>query len=154
VVEEKRFTYPEILALPRKTIKTDFHCVTGWSRYDNEWEGVGVMDLLRAAGTKLQPDVRYVLVHSENGYTTNLSVQEFITERNLFAFRHDGKDLSPDHGYPLRLVVPDLYGWKSAKWVRGVEFLAKNVRGFWESNGYHNHADPWKEERYSYQELE
>ena len=97
---------------------------------------------------QLKPEARFVLVHAEGGFTTNLSLDDFMREENLFAWRYNGQDLSPEHGWPLRLVVPSLYFWKSAKWVRGIELLSHDRPGFWESYGYHNRGDPWKEERY------
>jgi DMSO/TMAO reductase YedYZ molybdopterin-dependent catalytic subunit len=124
--------------------------VTAWSRLDNRWQGVRASDLVGLA--RPRPEARYVMVHCDGGYTTNLALDELLEEDVLFAHRHDGEDLEPDHGWPLRLVVPKLYAWKSAKWVRGLEFMAENRRGFWEVRGYHIHGDPWKEERYSDQE--
>jgi len=145
-----RFTWDEFRALPLSNQVSDFHCVTTWSRYDNRWEGVRTRELMKLV--KLKPDAKYVFVHCDGGYTTNLSLEEFIDDDVLLAYRHDGKDLTPDHGWPLRLVVPKLYGWKSAKWVRAIEFCINDRRGFWEVRGYHNHGDPWTQERYSFQE--
>jgi len=101
---------------------------------------------------RLKPQARYVMLYCDGGYTTNLSLEHFLDSDVVFAHRHNGQDLEPDHGWPLRLVVPKLYAWKSAKWLRGVEFLAENKRGFWEMRGYHNRGNPWTEERYSDQE--
>jgi DMSO/TMAO reductase YedYZ molybdopterin-dependent catalytic subunit len=129
---------------------SDFHCVTTWSRFDNAWEGVKVRDLMRLV--TLAPQVRFVIVHCDGGYTTNLPLDEYLDDDVILAHRHDGRDLEPDHGWPLRLVLPKLYAWKSAKWVRALEFSDQDRRGFWEVRGYHNHADPWREERYSFQE--
>lgn len=145
-----RFSWDEFCKLPIHSQTSDFHCVTTWSRYDNHWEGVKVSDLMKLVTVK--PEARYVFVHCDGGYTTNLQIDEFLDEDVMLAYRHDGKDLEPDHGWPLRLVVPKLYGWKSAKWVRAIEFRATERRGFWEVRGYHNHGDPWTEERYSFQE--
>ncbi len=150
VEEPLRFSYEQFRALPQSRQVADFHCVTTWSRLDNVWEGVRVADLMKLV--KLKPDARYVIVHCESGYTTNLPLGEFLDDDVMLAHRHDGRDLAPDHGFPLRLVVPKLYAWKSAKWVRAIEFSAEDRRGFWEERGYHNHADPWTEERYSSQE--
>jgi DMSO/TMAO reductase YedYZ molybdopterin-dependent catalytic subunit len=150
VEEELRFSYEEFRALPPSRQRADFHCVTTWSKLDNLWEGVRVVELMTRA--RLRPDARYVIVHCDGGYTTNLPLEEFVGEDVMLAWRHDGHDLEPDHGWPLRLVVPKLYGWKSAKWVRAIEFALEDRRGFWEVRGYHNHADPWTEERYSFQE--
>ena len=150
VEEQLRFSYEEFRALPLSRQRADFHCVTTWSKLDNLWEGVRVVDLMTRV--RLKPEARYVIVHCDGGYTTNLPLEEFVDEDVMLAWRHDGRDLEPDHGWPLRLVVPKLYGWKSAKWVRAIEFSFEDRRGFWEVRGYHNHADPWTEERYSFQE--
>ena len=150
VEEPLRLSYTEFCTLPRSKQVADFHCVTTWSRLDNVWEGVMVSDLMKLV--KLKPGVRFVLMHCDGGYTTNLPLENFLEPHVMLADRHDGQELSPDHGFPLRLVVPKLYAWKSAKWVRAIEFLAQDQRGFWEVRGYHNRADPWLEERYSFQE--
>jgi DMSO/TMAO reductase YedYZ molybdopterin-dependent catalytic subunit len=147
LVEEPRaFSWEEFRALPRSTVLADMHCVTHWSRLDNRWEGVLVRDVM--AHVALKPEARYVVAHSEHGFTTNLPLADFLGDDCLFAWGHDGRDLDPDHGWPLRLVVPRLYAWKSAKWLRGIEFVRDDRPGFWEENGYHNHGDPWTEERY------
>jgi DMSO/TMAO reductase YedYZ molybdopterin-dependent catalytic subunit len=145
-----QFNYEQFRALPQTRQVSDFHCVTTWSRYDNAWEGVKVLDLMKMVS--LTPDARFVVIHCDGGYTTNLPLNEFLDDDVILAHRHDGRDLEPDHGWPLRLVVPKLYAWKSAKWVRGLEFSDIDRRGFWEVRGYHNHADPWLEQRYSFQE--
>jgi DMSO/TMAO reductase YedYZ molybdopterin-dependent catalytic subunit len=145
-----RFRWDEFRKLPVETQTSDFHCVTTWSRYDNHWEGVRVKELMKMVS--LKPEARYAFIQCDGGYTTNLQLDEFLADDVMLAYRHDGKDLEPDHGWPLRLIVPKLYGWKSAKWVRAIEFCAKERRGFWEVRGYHNHGDPWAEERYSFQE--
>jgi DMSO/TMAO reductase YedYZ molybdopterin-dependent catalytic subunit len=145
-----RFNWDEFRQLPMSSQVSDFHCVTTWSRYDNRWEGVKVNALMRLV--ELKPQARHVFVHCDGGYTTNLLLDEFLSDDVMLAYRHDGEDLHPDHGWPLRLVVPKLYGWKSAKWVRAIEFCPRERRGFWEVRGYHNHGDPWAEERYSFQE--
>jgi DMSO/TMAO reductase YedYZ molybdopterin-dependent catalytic subunit len=150
VEEPLRFSYEEFRALPASRQVADFHCVTTWSRLDNVWEGLSVVDLMKRV--RLKPEARYVIVHCDGGYTTNLPLEEFVDDDVMLAWRHDGRDLEPDHGWPLRLVVPKLYGWKSAKWVRAIEFAFEDRRGFWEVRGYHNHADPWIQERYSFQE--
>jgi DMSO/TMAO reductase YedYZ molybdopterin-dependent catalytic subunit len=126
------------------------HCVTGWSTLDNTWTGVPFRVLAEKAGVK--PDAKWVIAHCEHGYTSDLSLDAMLQDDVLVAWAHDGQDLTPEHGYPLRLVVPQRYAWKSAKWLRGLELTAHNTRGFWEVRGYHIHADPWREERYSYQE--
>ncbi|MGE0682375.1 MAG: sulfite oxidase-like oxidoreductase [Candidatus Binatia bacterium] len=148
----KRLNYQQFRSLPQSQLTSDFHCVTTWSRLDNQWEGVKAKDLLSLV--RLKPGARYVMIHCDGGYTTNLTLEQLVDDDVIFAHRLDGQDLAPDHGWPLRLVVPKLYAWKSAKWVRGVEFLAENIRGFWEVRGYHNQGNPWLEERYSDQEEE
>ena len=150
VEEQLRFSYEEFRALLVSRQVADFHCVTTWSKLDNVWEGVSVVDLMKRV--RLKPEASYVIVHCDGGYTTNLPLEEFVGDDVMLAWRHDGRDLEPDHGWPLRLVVPKLYGWKSAKWVRAIEFAFEDRRGFWEVRGYHNHADPWLQERYSFQE--
>ncbi|MDO8430931.1 MAG: sulfite oxidase-like oxidoreductase [Candidatus Binatus sp.] len=150
VEEPIRLSYEEFRALPQSKQVSDFHCVTTWSRLDNTWEGVSVAEIMKLV--KLRKEARFVVIHCDGGYTTNLPLSEFLDDDVMLAHRHDGADLELDHGFPLRLVVPKLYGWKSAKWVRGIEFADIDRRGFWEVRGYHNHADPWTEERYSFQE--
>ncbi len=135
-----------VLALPQKTVQCDIHCVTTWSRFDNSFEGIPVQALLQRAGVKA--DARFVLVSSEQEFTTNLSLTDLDRPDNLIALKHDGDWLTPEHGGPARLLVPHLYLWKSAKWVRGLTLLDQDVPGFWEQNGYHMHGDPWTEERY------
>jgi len=146
VEKERKLSYEEFLALPRVTVLSDVHCVTGWSRLDNTWQGVSTQVIKELV--KILPEAKFVTVHGAGGFTTNLTLSDFFEPDALFAVKHDGESLTPEHGYPLRLVVPRLYFWKSAKWVEGVEFMARDKKGFWESRGYHNHGDPWKEERY------
>ena len=141
------WSWQEFRSLPRVRVRSDIHCVTRWSRFDNLWEGVSVREVLRRAGVK--PEARFGILHAERGFTANLPVAELDQDDVLFADTHDGKDLTPEHGWPLRLVVPRRYFWKSAKWVRALEIVADDRPGFWERNGYHNEADPWKEERFS-----
>ena len=141
-----RFGWAEFNALPRIRVTSDFHCVTRWSRFDNHWEGVAFRELL--GRVKLKPRAAYVLVHAEQGFTANVPLADLDRDNVLFATHHDGAPLAPDHGYPLRLIVPHLYAWKSVKWVRGIEFLDHDVPGFWEQNGYHMYGDPWKEQRF------
>ena len=146
VAKERTLTYKEFTALPQVEVFSDIHCVTTWSRYDNLWEGVStgvIKDLV-----KIKTEAKYVMVQGAGGFTTNLSLEDFFQEDALFALKHDGKPLTPEHGGPVRLVVPRLYFWKSAKWVTGIKFQAENEPGFWEKAGYHMHGDPWKEERY------
>jgi DMSO/TMAO reductase YedYZ molybdopterin-dependent catalytic subunit len=142
-----RLTWEEFQALPRVEVQSDIHCVTRWSRYDNAWEGVSVQEVLRRAG--VSPDAAFAIAHAEKGFTTNLPLAELLKDDVLLADKHDGVALTPEHGWPLRLVVPRRYFWKSAKWIRGIELVATDRPGFWEQNGYHNEADPWKEERFS-----
>jgi len=152
VADEVSWTWKEFLALPRITVTSDIHCVTRWSRYDNRWEGVAVSEILRRV--KVLPQAVAVMAHTQEGYTTNIALADLAAPDALLALRHDGRDLAPEHGGPCRLVVPQLYLWKSAKWIRGFEFLDVNAPGFWEVNGYHLHADPWKDERFSDQETD
>ncbi len=139
-------TWEELQALPRRQTACDIHCVTRWSRYDNVFGGVPVQLLLQRAQVK--PQARYALVHAEQGYTTNLPLDDLDRPENLLALSHDGEPLTPEHGGPVRLLVPHLYLWKSAKWIRGIECLEEDVPGYWEENGYHMRGDPWQEERY------
>ena len=141
-----RWTWAEFNALPKVKRHSDFHCVTRWSRFDNDWEGVAFREVLRRV--RLRPGANYVLVHGEQGYTANVPLADLDHEEVLFATHHDGEPLSADHGYPLRLIVPHLYAWKSVKWVLGLEFFAQDTPGFWEQNGYHMYGDPWKEQRF------
>jgi len=145
-----RLTYAELKALGPADVQADMHCVTGWSTLDNEWTGVPFRVLAEKA--KPKPEAKWVIAHCDYGYTSDLSLEVMMDDDVLVAWAHEGEDLAPEHGFPLRLVVPKRYAWKSAKWLRGLEFTAQNERGFWEVRGYHVHADPWGEERYSYQE--
>ena len=147
VEREKRWTWEEFLSLPRVEVRNDIHCVTRWSKFDNLWQGVAVKDVLREAGVRTE--ARYAIAHAEQGFTANLPLAELLKDDVLLALKHGGEDLTPEHGWPLRLVVPNRYFWKSAKWIRGLELSASDRPGFWEQNGYHNDADPWKEERFS-----
>jgi DMSO/TMAO reductase YedYZ molybdopterin-dependent catalytic subunit len=145
-----RLTYDEMMTLDHAEIRSDFHCVTGWSKLDNVWGGVRARTVIGLAGAS--PSAAFVSVRAEHGYTANLPLETLLGDDVLLAWRHNGKDLEPKHGWPLRLVVPKLYAWKSVKWVRGITLLQQDRRGFWEVRGYHNRADPWLEERYSFQE--
>ena len=144
-----RLTWKEFNALPKVRHTSDFHCVTRWSRFNNQWDGVAFRELLRRAHPK--PEAAYVLVHAEQGFTANVPLVDLDREEVLLATDHDGEPLAPDHGYPLRLIVPHLYAWKSVKWVRVLEFLDHDTAGFWEQNGYHMYGDPWKEQRFGNQ---
>jgi DMSO/TMAO reductase YedYZ molybdopterin-dependent catalytic subunit len=141
------WTWEEFNRLPRIETTSDFHCVTRWSRFDNRWSGVAFREILKQA--RLKPGAGYVLVHAEQGYTANVPLADLDRDNVLLATHHDGKPLEPDHGYPVRLIVPHLYAWKSVKWLRGLEFLDHNEAGFWEQNGYHIYGDPFKEQRFS-----
>jgi len=139
-------SWQEFLALPLIQVTADFHCVTRWSRFDNHWEGVAFRTVCEM--TKPKEDAHSVMVHCGEGYTTNVPLEDLLEQNVLFALKHDGEPLAPEHGGPLRLVIPKLYGWKSAKWVRGLEFMPYEKPGFWEQNGYHIYGDPWKEQRF------
>jgi DMSO/TMAO reductase YedYZ molybdopterin-dependent catalytic subunit len=143
-------TYGELKALGPAQVTADMHCVTGWTTLDNAWEGVPFRVLAERA--QPNPEAGWVTAHCEHGYTSELSLQAMMDDDVLVAWAHGGEPLERQHGFPLRLVVPKRYAWKSAKWLRALEFVGENVRGFWEVRGYHVHADPWREERYSYQE--
>lgn len=150
VEEEKELSFKDFMSLPQVKVFSDIHCVTTWSKLNNLWEGVSASALKDVVN--VLPEAKYVLVHAHKNFTTNLSLKDFFARDVLLATKHNGNNLSSKHGGPVRLVVPRLYFWKSAKWVNGLEFLSEDKRGFWESNGYHNHGDPWREERYSWQE--
>jgi DMSO/TMAO reductase YedYZ molybdopterin-dependent catalytic subunit len=133
-------------ALPQVRLGSDIHCVTGWSRYDNRWDGVSAADIL--ALVRPQPAARHVVFHSRDGYTTNVRLDRFAGQDVLIAHSWDGRPLPPEHGGPARVVMPRWYFWKSAKWVRRIELIAEDRPGYWEVRGYHNEGDPWREERY------
>ncbi|MEV6981385.1 molybdopterin-dependent oxidoreductase [Sphaerisporangium sp. NPDC051017] len=148
--DEARFSWPEFSALSRVTVLADFHCVTKFSLMGNEWRGVSAGTLMSAVPPAA--GVRHVMVWGEYGYSANLRMSDFACDSTLFAMELDDKPLTPERGHPVRIVVPHLYAWKSVKWVRAVEYLVEDRRGFWEERGYHNVGDPWREQRYSYQE--
>ena len=141
------WTFAEFSAQKQAQFTSDIHCVTTWSRYDNAWEGLATRELLAAC----QPhdDARFVVLHSYDGYTTNLALEDFAAEDALLAHSWSGQPLTDEHGGPVRLVVPHLYFWKSAKWLQAIEFVTEDAPGFWEVRGYHNRGDPWAEQRYS-----
>jgi DMSO/TMAO reductase YedYZ molybdopterin-dependent catalytic subunit len=141
------WNWEAFLSQPQSTKLSDIHCVTSWSRYDNTWEGVATRDLMAMAGVK--DEARHVILTSNDGYTTNMAIEDFASDHAIIAHSWQGEPLPLDHGGPVRLVVPHLYFWKSAKWLRKIEFVPRDQKGFWEVRGYHNHADPWLEERYS-----
>ncbi|RJF66768.1 sulfite oxidase-like oxidoreductase [Rhodopseudomonas palustris] len=139
--------WAQFMAQPQSDIVSDIHCVTTWSRYDNRWQGVATRDLLEAC----QPHdkARYLVLHSYDGYTTNLALDDFAAADAMIVHSWSGEPLEPEHGGPVRLVVPHLYFWKSAKWLQAIEFRDDDAPGFWEVRGYHNRGDPWQEQRYS-----
>ncbi|MBR0786457.1 sulfite oxidase-like oxidoreductase [Bradyrhizobium iriomotense] len=141
------WTYPEFAAQNQVQFTSDIHCVTTWSRYDNLWEGLATRELL--AVCRPREDARFVVLHSYDGYTTNLALEDFAAEDALLAHSWSSQPLTEEHGGPVRLVVPHLYFWKSAKWLQAIEFLTEDAPGFWEVRGYHNRGDPWAEQRYS-----
>jgi DMSO/TMAO reductase YedYZ molybdopterin-dependent catalytic subunit len=148
--EDRHLSDPELRSLARATVAGDLHCVTKFSLVDREWSGVRTRSLLEAVPPSA--DVTHVMVWAEYGYSANMTLADFAADGSILATHCDGEPLTPEHGWPLRLVVPHLYAWKSVKWVRAVEYLTVDRRGFWEERGYHNVADPWREQRYSYQE--
>ncbi|HQV69917.1 MAG TPA: sulfite oxidase-like oxidoreductase [Thermoflexales bacterium] len=158
VEEEKRFTWDEFNALPKRKITMDIHCVTRWSKFDTEWEGIWLPDLINQGIIKLKPAAKFVIEHCEHGFTTNLDIAHFMKPTTLIATKFNGEPLEPDHGYPVRVVVGALkdtaqdvdtrYFWKGGKWVRGLEFSRTDKPGFWEQAGYHNIARVWPEERF------
>jgi DMSO/TMAO reductase YedYZ molybdopterin-dependent catalytic subunit len=139
--------FSQFMAQEQTKFASDIHCVTTWSRYDNQWEGLGTRDLLMAC--RPRDDAHFVVLHSNDGYTTNLSLDDFAADDALLAHSWSGAPLEAEHGGPVRLVVPHLYFWKSAKWLQAIEFLEKDAAGYWEVRGYHNRGDPWAEQRYS-----
>lgn len=147
VEKEAEFDWKQFQALPQTDVHCDIHCVTSWSRMDNDWRGVRFTDLMGQVTTK--PKATAIIAHCYGGYTTNLLLTDITRDDVLVATRHDGNEIPAEHGGPARLMVPHLYFWKSAKWVNGIEFIEKDRPGFWEQYGYHLRGDPWKEERYS-----
>lgn len=157
VEEPKTWSWVEFNQFPRTTLKMDIHCVTRWSKFDTQWEGVSVRTLVEQGFFKIKPTATHVMQHAEYGFTVNLPLEVILQDNFLMATHFNGKPLEPDHGYPLRGVVGHIpsrgelespYLWKGAKWLRGLEFMTKDRRGFWEQAGYHNRADVWKEERF------
>jgi len=142
--DEHAWSWAELTALPTETITADLHCVTRWSKLDTQWRGVSLDTLLEDVETAAD----FALVHSHGGYTTNLPLEDLLDGRAWVAFEYDGDALAAEHGGPARLLVPHLYLWKSAKWVRGLDLLPQNEPGFWEQLGYHDYGDPWREQRY------
>jgi len=151
VEREHTFTWTDLMALPQQNVVCDIHCVTTWSKLDMKWGGVRFRDfleLIRGKCGAIDARAKFVMQHSTGGYTTNTSLEDLIADNVLIAHTYDGAPLEADHGGPVRLVLPKLYFWKSAKWLNGFEFMDENRRGFWERYGYHNIGDPWREERY------
>jgi DMSO/TMAO reductase YedYZ molybdopterin-dependent catalytic subunit len=143
--ESKAWSWAEFKALPSEDIRTDIHCVTKWSKLDTSWEGVSIDTLLE----EVEHDATHVLAFCDGGYTTNLPLEDVVDGQAWIAFAYDGEDLEPEHGGPARLLVPHLYFWKSAKWIRGLRLMDGDEPGFWETYGYHMYGDPWREQRYS-----
>jgi len=143
-----RWSWDELQALPRETPTVDIHCVTKWSKFDTRWEGVSVDTLLEAARAAGVTEGAFVVAFCDGGYTTNLPLADVTEGKAWVAFGYDGAPLPPEHGGPARLLVPHLYFWKSAKWVRGLQLLPADEPGFWEQLGYHDRGDPWREQRY------
>jgi len=146
VEHELTLDYDEVRGLPSKEVVADVHCVTGWSRLDDTWTGVAIQEILKRC--RPRPEVTHVMAHCEFGYTTSVPLATLDDDDVLLCYGWNGQDLTPDHGFPLRLFVPKKYFWKSAKWLRGLEFMSANRLGFWEQRGYHDDADPWLEQRY------
>ena len=146
VDEEITLDWNQFNDLPQVTLDAEFHCVTQWSKLENTWEGILFTDVMKLV--KPKPEAKYVMAHCYGGYTTNVALDVLVDDDVMFAHSHDGAPLTPEHGGPMRLVVPKRYGWKSAKWVSGIEFMAEDEPGFWEMRGYHMEGDPWKEERF------
>jgi DMSO/TMAO reductase YedYZ molybdopterin-dependent catalytic subunit len=143
-----RLSWDELMRLPRVTQTVDIHCVTRWSKLDSTWTGVPWREVMKLIEVK--PEATHVMAHCEHGFTANVGLEVLDDDDTMLAFEYDGKPLEPDHGYPLRLLVPKKYFWKSAKWLRGIEFMAGDRPGFWERNGYHMEGDPWREERFGW----
>jgi DMSO/TMAO reductase YedYZ molybdopterin-dependent catalytic subunit len=148
VGEPRTFSWADLLALPAADVVTDIHCVTKWSKFDTRWRGVRFRDLLAACGGAL-PEASHVLETAEYGYTTNVPLPDLLGDDVLVAYEYDGTAIEADHGGPVRLMVPHLYFWKSAKWLRRIDVLDHDELGFWERNGYHAYGDPFREQRYS-----
>jgi DMSO/TMAO reductase YedYZ molybdopterin-dependent catalytic subunit len=139
------WTWTQLLALPSTEIAVDIHCVTGWSKLETKWKGVSVDTLLDESS--VEPPAEYVMAFCDGGYTTNLPVEDLLDGKGMVAYEYDGEELEAEHGGPARLLVPHLYFWKSAKWVRGLRFMDADEPGFWEAYGYHMYGDPWREQR-------
>ena len=147
VEEEVSWTWAEFLRLPQSEVRSDIHCVTRWSRFDNVWRGVAVTEVLDRV--RVRPEAVAVMAHAEQGYTTNIPLERAIEDDVLLVHTWEGKPLPPEHGGPCRMITPKLYAWKGTKWIRKIEFLAEDQKGFWEVRGYSNSAEPWFNDRYS-----
>jgi DMSO/TMAO reductase YedYZ molybdopterin-dependent catalytic subunit len=147
VASERSFTFDQLNELPRSRIVCDIHCVTRWSKLDTVWEGVRFKDLFPLLD--VNSEAQHVMIHADNDYETNVPLSDLLRDDILLATHYDGKPLTDKHGWPLRLIVPHLFFWKSAKWIRGIEFMKEDRPGFWERNGFHNYADPFQEQRFS-----
>lgn len=148
VSEERKWGWDEFAALQQTTLQADFHCVTHWSRFDDEWTGVLFRDFWEEIKDMVSPEATHVMQHAYGGYTTNLPLAWMLEEDVMFAYTFNGEPLPVEHGGPVRIFTPKRYGWKGAKWIKSLEFMGKDKPGFWEQNGYSNTADPWNEERY------
>lgn len=143
----KNWTWAEFNALPQSRMTRDIHCVTTWSKLNTAWAGVLIDDILADAG--IEPPTGFTLAHSYDGYTTNVPTADLVAGKAMVVLRYEGKPITPDHGGPARLLVPHLYFWKSAKWLKGLQFTQRDELGFWELRGYHRYGDPWREQRYA-----
>ena len=146
VERDLTLSWDQLQSLPTVDLTFDIHCVTKWSKLDTTWTGVRVRDLLAEAGVR--PGATHLVSHAEHGYTANVPLADATTDDALVAWHYGGEPLEPEHGFPVRLVIPHLYFWKSTKWLRGIELLGDDRPGFWERNGYHNYGDPWREQRF------
>jgi len=155
VEQERRWTWDEFQALPRRKLRMDIHCVTRWSKFDTEWEGVSLRDLVDGGRLRLKPAAQFVMQHCEYGFTVNIPLEIALADNFLLATHFEGEPITPDHGYPVRGIVGNIpgvdlktpYFWKGGKWLRALEFMSQDRLGFWEQAGYHNEADIWKEQR-------
>ena len=148
VAQPQKWDWDDFQKLPMTDTEVDIHCVTRWSKFDTKWRGVTLDEIIKIVQPKAGAE--YIVMSSSDGYTTNLPVADVINGQGMVATAYDGQDITDEHGGPARLLVPHLYFWKSAKWLKKIEFVDKDHPGFWETRGYHNYGDPWKEERYSF----
>ncbi|PPA69864.1 sulfite oxidase-like oxidoreductase [Jeotgalibacillus proteolyticus] len=153
-IKSRSFTYEELMRMPQSTIVKDIHCVTRWSKFDNEFKGIKFLDFLKEAAIEIPPSATHIMIYGDHDYDTNLPIEDLLRDDILLAHSYEGKPLTPKHGWPLRLIVPHLYFWKSVKWLRGFEFMSKDRNGFWEKNGFHHYGDVFKEERFSGEDLD